>query len=472
MYKKLTFLFLLIFLFGYTLDAKISIPSIWGNGMVIQQKSTNTMRGTASPNKTVTLQTSWDKNVYTAKSNSKGEFEISFQTPIAGGTHKIEVSDGEVLVLEEILIGDVWLCSGQSNMEMPVKGYRGQPAEHAQETIINADSKQPLRLFTVKRDYSTTPKSDFEGEWFYPDPKSVGDFSAAAYYFGDKVQRVTTIPVGLIHASWGASKIETWMDVETLRQYKEIDLSVLNREKFEYPQGAPTLLFNAMIKPLEGLSIKGVIWYQGEANNAAPDLYRQLFSSWAKQWRTFFKQENMPIYFVEIAPFKASGKDETEWALFREAQLKCMQDVPNTGMVTTNDIGNENFIHPPKKKEIGERLAFWALAKTYEIDGIPFCGPIFKSYNLKNDKIEIIFDYGSDGLNPENAEVIGFEIAGKDGAFIPAKAKIINGTNRVEVWHDSIPHPAEIRYCFRNFMEGNLTGNTGIPAAGFRTKIQ
>jgi len=357
-------------------------------------------------------------------------------------------------------------------MEMPVKGFRGQPVYGCQPYIAAANPQRPIRLFTVKRDWSTTPKDNVEGHWSENTPEDVSLFSAAAYFFGEQLQKTLGIPVGLIHCSWSASKIEAWMDKETLSQISEVNLSVLNNKEFSYPNGTPTLLHNAMVKPLEGFPVKGVIWYQGEANSNNPALYKKLFPALVSQWRTFFRSPDMPFYYVQIAPWQSGGKDLLDWAWFRQCQLELMNEVPNVGMVTTTDAGSEKFIHPPYKIKVGERLAYWALAKTYGIKGISYSGPIYKSCRMNGKLLEITFDYGADGMIPENEELKGFEIAGSDGNFLPAYAEIINGTSRVKVWNDSVSVPTEVRYCFRNYIEGNLCNNVGIPASPFRAEIK
>lgn len=457
---------------GYT-KATIKLPAYLSDNMVLQQQSSNTIKGYGNKESDITLTTSWDGKKYTTKSNKKGYFEITIETPSYGGPYDITITDGNTRsTLKNILIGDVWLCSGQSNMEMPVKGFRGQPVNNSHQAIIAADSRRNLRLFTVKRAYSTTPADDVEGIWTKADSKNVSEFSAVAYFFGNILENKLNIPIGLIHSSWSASKIEAWMDKETLSSFSEIDLSVLGNSEFGYPNGTPTLLYNAMIYPLHGLSVKGVIWYQGESNSSQPELYSRLFRSWVEQWRVFFANPQMPVYYTEIAPYQSSDKNDINLPLFRESQLKSMAEIPNIGMAFTTDIGNEKFIHAPEKQKVGERLAYWALAKTYGIEGFAYCGPVFNSMKMNGSIAELTFDYAQEGLNPENEPVKGFEIAGEDGVFTEAKAEIINGSSVVKVWNDSISVPAEIRYCFRNYTEGNLQNNAGLPAISFRVRTK
>lgn len=451
-------------------EAKIKLPAIFTDNMVLQQQAITKIWGTSGVNKTVNITTSWNNKTYTTKSNSMGYFEAEITTPAAGGPYTVRLSDGEVLELKDVLIGEVWFCSGQSNMEMPVKGFRGQPVYDSHRYIVAANEKRPIRLFTVKNEWSKEPKDDLTGHWSKSTPKEVGDFSAAAYFFGNLLQEKLDVPVGLINCSWGASKIEAWLSNETLSQFPEVDMSVLKDSDFGYPQGTPTLLHNAMVAPIKGFAVKGVLWYQGEANSNDPALYKKLFPALVKQWRAFFNSPQLPFYYVQIAPWQSGNKDELDWAYFRQCQLELMDEVPNVGMVITADAGSEKFIHPPHKIKVGERLAYWALAKTYGIDGFMYSGPIYDSYKTDGNKVEVSFRYGEEGLNPEKVNVEGFEIAGTDGIFVEANAEIIDGSNTVKVWNDMITVPVEVRYCFRNYKTGTLTNNAGIPAAPFTVK--
>lgn len=467
------YLFLFIcFLFFLKVEAKITLTSIWGDNMVLQQQSEVVFRGNATPGKRIQAFASWNNQKVYANSDRNGQWQLTLNTPVAGGPYTISFSDGEELTLKNILIGEVWFCSGQSNMEMPVKGFRGQPVFHSQQYIASANPKRSLRLYTVKNAYSTIPKEEgVEGCWSEASPAEVADFSATGYFFGNLLQQSLDIPVGLIHCSWSMSKIEAWMDKETLSHFPEVTLPDVNQKEFGWTAGTPTLLWNAMVNPWKGFPLKGVIWYQGEANTPDPVLYKRLFPAMVSQWRNFFHHSDMPFYYVQIAPWKSEGNDQLDWAWFRQCQLELMEEVPHVGMVTTGDAGNETFIHSPYKVEVGERLAYWALAKTYGHKGIPYSGPIYQSYKVDGNVVEVNFKYGEDGLTPENQNVKGFEIAGQDGIFRPAKAEIINGSSTVKVWNDSILNPSEVRYCFRNYMLGELCNNTGIPASPFKVII-
>ena len=457
------------------LHAKITLPSLLGDNMVLQQQANVKFWGKAAANKKITLTPSWNGKVYKAKSDADGKWSLFVETPAAGGPYTIALSDGESLVLNNVLIGEVWLCSGQSNMEMPVKGFTGQPIDNSQATIVSANSSSNIRMFTVKRDHCLIPKDELSGgSWELNTPASVANFSAAAYFFGRQLQQTLNVPIGLVASSWSASKIEAWMDRKTLERFPEVDLSILDKKSAnENFNVTPTLLYNAMIHPLKSYIFKGIIWYQGESNSLSPDLYSQLFAQWAELWRSTFSNSTLPIYYVQLAPYSSSmGKNELNLPIFRDRQFQSMREIPNVGMAFTSDIGNEFCIHPPQKQKVGERLAYWAFAKTYGINGITYTGPTYSKHKLDKGVVEVEFDGANDGLQPQNAEIIGFELVGANGIAIPAKAEVVPSTRRVKVWNDSISNPIEVRYCYRNYTEGNLSNTSSLPAAPFRVILK
>lgn len=454
--KRLVSLFSLLLLWS-ALYAKVTLPSIWGDGMVLQQQSKVVFTGQSTTGKKVYAVASWNgKKVYADRQEGQ-QWTLTLETPAYGGPYTITFNDGDKLVLKNILIGEVWFCSGQSNMEMPVKGFRGQPVYGSQPYIVSANAKRPLRLYTVKNAWSTTPKTEgIDGYWTELSPKEVANFSATAYFFGDLLQRTLDVPVGLIHCAWSASKIEAWMSRETLEQFAEVELPDVQATEFGWPAGTPTLLWNAMVNPWKGFPVKGVIWYQGEANSPAPALYKKLFPAMVAEWRAFFQSPELPFYYVQIAPWQSEGSDKFDWALFRQCQLELMYEVPGTGMVITTDAGSEKFIHPPYKIKVGERLAYWALARTYGLEGFTYSGPIYRQCQMNGRQVEVDFEFGEDGLGPENQLVEGFELVDEAGNIHPAKAEIIGGSSKVKVWNDSVPSPVEVRYCFRNYKVGTL----------------
>ena len=265
MLKAKYFILLICFSFLLKTEAKVTLTSIWGDNMVLQQQSEVTFSGTATSGKRVQATASWNNKKIQTNVDAKGEWKLSLQTPVAGGPYSITFSDGEDLTLQNILIGEVWFCSGQSNMEMPVKGFRGQPVFGSQPYIVSANPKRPLRLYTVKNAWSTIPQeAGVDGGWKEASPEDVADFSATAYFFGNQLQQSLDVPVGLIHCSWSMSKIEAWMNKETLSGFPEIALPDVIQREFGWTAGTPTLLWNAMVNPWKGFPVKGVIWYQGD----------------------------------------------------------------------------------------------------------------------------------------------------------------------------------------------------------------
>jgi alpha-L-fucosidase len=332
--------------------------------------------------------------------------------------------------------------------------------QNEQEEGANANISS-IRLFTVKRNFSLNPIETCEGEWKECNSESVASFSAAAYFFGRELQKKLKIPIGLISTCWGGSPIEAWTRKEVVNS--DIDFNKLY-SKVTAEQNKPSMLYNAMIHPLLNYVIKGAIWYQGESNRNEPDIYKKLFPAMIKNWREDFKVGEFPFYYVQIAPF--NYKELHSGALLREAQMQCMA-TSNTGMAVTLDIGDIYDIHPKNKQDVGKRLSLWALAKTYNVKNIVYSGPIYKSMNIENNKIRLLFDYSGSGLVCKGNELTEFEISGADKKFVPAKA-VIDG-NTVLVSADEITEPTAIRFAFTNISQPNLFNREGLPASSFRT---
>ncbi|MDF1548972.1 MAG: sialate O-acetylesterase [Bacteroidales bacterium] len=430
--------------------------------MVLQQKTMASVWGTDKPNTSITITGSWDESA-TTKTDKAGKWKVKLKTPEAGGPYFLTIEGSNKVVLKNVLIGEVWICAGQSNMEMPLKGYNNQPVNGSNEAILNATNSN-IRLFTIERNPSLVPAEDVSGKWLVSNPQNAKDFSAVGYFFGEKINSLLNVPVGLISIVWGASRVETWMDEETLSEFKEIEIP--KEIPKEYPQHSPTLLYNGMIHPLQGYSTKGFIWYQGESNITKANQYVKLFPAMINQWRNQWQQGTLPFYYVQIAPFKYWGNTPV---YLREAQLKCLPLIQKAGMVVTMDIGDCDFIHPPEKRVIGERLALWALAKDYNFEGIAYSGPLYKKFEITEDgKIDIYFDYCPLGLTSYGLPITGFEIAGEDKVFYPATATI-NENRTVTVFSEKVAKPLAVRYGFIPCPKGTLFNVEGLPASPFRT---
>lgn len=450
------------------INAKVQLPSIIGNNMVLQRNTEVCLWGKASQKARLTITPSWDRNRYNVTADEQGNWNVKVRTTDAGGPFSLEFNDGEVTLLQNILLGDVWLCSGQSNMEMPLEGLCGQPVNGSLNMIMESQSFPNIRMYTGQKTPAVTPQFDLKGQWNQSSIESSGKFSAIGYFYARELHKVLQIPIGIIHISWGAASIESWMGAQSLKLYPDIDLSNLKTDN-AYPQKVATLLHNGMLRPVSNYSIKGILWYQGETNIPNYAQYDYLFPALVDEWRNLFKQPDLPFYYVQIAPYIYSGKEKEESAFLRESQLKSAMVIPHSGMVVTMDIGELMCIHPAEKEKVGQRLAYQALAKTYGFKNFPCDGPILKSMAIEKNKITLTFINAEMGLWPMHTDLSGFQIAGEDGRFVQATAVIPGFGDKVEVWSDNIANPMHIRYCFKNHEQGSLFNAYGLPASSFRT---
>jgi sialate O-acetylesterase len=364
------------------------------------------------------------------------------------------------------MIGEVWVCSGQSNMEMPVKGYRNQPVLGSNEYIATSSNNQ-IRLITVPRVTSLTLLDDFQGAWKTCDPENVADFSATAYFFGLMLNKALNVPVGLICTAWGGTRIEPWISEAGFKNFDWVKLP----DKNSPPQGnlspqTPTVLFNAMIKPIAGYGIRGAIWYQGEANRNEPAQYQKLMPGLADNWRSEWGIGEFPMYYVQIAPFDY-GPGGLNSAFLREAQLKAASDGKNMGMACIMDTGEKDIIHPANKKVAGDRLAYLALVKTYGKKGFACDGPVLKEMKVEGNQVKLTFDNAVNGLTSFGKQLSCFEVAGTNKRFYPAEA-FITGAG-ITLFSPSVNEPVAVRYAFKDFIIGDLFNNEGLPASSFRT---
>ncbi len=459
------------FVFPYAMHAKISLPAFISEGMVLQQLTSASLWGKAFPGKTITVRASWNNMNYSTKADSEGRWRIQLKTPQAGGPYFIAFSEGnDSFTLHDVWVGEVWLCSGQSNMEMPMKGFKNQPVEGSNMDILKSKNSQ-LRLFTVKRHSTLAAQEDVEGEWQTANPVSVSEFSATAYYFGRLLQEILKVPVGLICSSWGGSPIESWMDRGMLQPFPGIKLPQ-TEEDIKEKNRTPTTLFNGMIAPLVGFAIKGVIWYQGESNYDRYTSYADLLLAMVNGWRTKWNKGVFPFYYCQIAPYDyrlitPHGEEVFNSAYLREAQLKAESRIENSGMAVLLDAGLEKGIHPPKKQIAGERLALLAFAKTYRINGIVSDSPVYKDMTIKGDTAILSFDRAEMWLTAPKGDLKNFKMAGLDKKFYPADAWI--NRSKVYVRSKAVKHPVAVRYAFENYVEGDLYGTEGLPVSSFRT---
>lgn len=456
--------------------AEITLPSVISDNMVIQRDTKAALWGTATPGRKVTISTTWSKEKVSVTADSQtGKWLARIQTPAAGGPYEITISDGTKLTLHNVLSGDVWYCGGQSNMDMPVKGYSSQPAYGGMEKIMEARVDRPIRICTIKKVSSVQIKEKTTGSWKEHNPESVADASATAYFFADNIQKVLGIPVGILVDCWGGSTIQTWIRQDIIeKDFPEISTAHLKGQKKvkSNDHSNASLLYNGMVKAVVPFTFKGMIWYQGEANRKRPEQYIRLQKAYVEMMRKDFEVPDAPFYFVQIAPYKYDDPDKFTLGYFCEAQHKSLAQIPGSGIAATVDCGEFGTIHPCRKDLVGQRLAAQALVKTYGFKGIDADAPSFKSWEIKDGEIIVTMNVGKLGLAPMGRDLEGFEVAGEDRVFHKATAqrgKKGTGSNQLVVKCDEVAQPVAIRYCFRNWCQGTVFNNFGIPAEPFRT---
>ena len=468
-------IFFILFYFLFSLvEARIRLPQFFSDNMVLQQQSECKIWGWSEPSPNrwrdgkVSIGTSWDKKSYLVPVRKDGYFEITVKTPQAGGPYYIGFRDGDYIKLNNVLIGEVWICSGQSNMEMLMTGYKAQPVEGAAEELL-ACQDDGLRLFYGKRRASLEPQQDLAGTWQPANAASVREFSATAYFFGKALRRVLDVPVGLICTAFGGSACEAWMQADWLKAFPKVKQTITEEDVKMLQQRCPTALYNGQLKPLIGYGIRGAIWYQGEDNVPRYDYYAPLMARMVQGWREDWKQGDFPFYYCQIAPW---GYDETDWAHYNSAFLREQQEkvesmVPNCRMAVLMDTGIKDVIHPRKKRQAGERLAILALSNTYDIKGLPDFAK-YKEVAFQNDTAVVSFDRSKEWVYFENGSTSkNFEVAGADRVFHPA-TKVWISRNRLYVICDEVKTPVAVRYAFKDFVVGDLM-HDGLPVSSFRT---
>lgn len=457
-----TIIFLLL---CFQVPAQIKVASVLGDNMILQRNTEVSLWGKSKPNEKLTINTGWSNAKTVTLSNESGDWKAKVKTTNAGGPYTIIIAtQREKVILNNILLGEVWLCSGQSNMEMPVAGFNDQPVNGSNDMLVEADNNN-IRLFTVQKASVATPQDTCVGKWEIASAESVARFSAVGYLYAKQLQQKLRVPVGMICSSWGGSRIEAWMSKETISKFPEA-LKQTTQEETPQHQRASNL-YNGMIAPIINYTIKGAIWYQGESNIDNYTDYATLMTEMVANWRKEFGMGNFPFYFVQIAPF--SYKNKINSALQRDQQKVAMAMIPNSGMVSTIDIGEEKIIHPAEKETVAKRLAYWAFAEIYGIKGISYKSPTFKSMMVKDSVVLLTFDNIVNGLTTFGKEVECFEVAGQDSIFHSAKMSIYN--KQVSVWSHQVKAPVAVRYAFRNYpaTKGFLYNTAGLPVLSFRT---
>lgn len=487
---------LLIFI-SFVSNAQIKLPAIISDGMVLQQNSKVALWGWAAPGETVTITNNWNRRSVTVTADAAGKWLTYVATTKAGGPYQLSFKASNQIDVTNILLGEVWLASGQSNMEFfvgktPNPSYTGI---HNYAEVIKDAEHPDIRQIDVPNKVADSPQNDFKGVWKLCTAKTIDTFSAVAYFFAREINKATGFPVGIINSTWGGTPAESWTKKEVLqsdkdfvpileRYQKALDVYPAENEKYRQaldkwradtsknkgaaPRGpvgpnhnqSPYKLYNGMIAPVVPYAVKGFIWYQGESNADRAYQYRKLFPAMIANWRSDWKNEKLPFYFVQISPHRSQNAE------IRDAQLYAYRTVPNTGMAVTIDNGDSLDIHPRNKELVGKRLSLWALRNEYGKKDLVVSGPLYKSMKVEGSKIRIRFDFDK-GLVAKDGELKEFTIAGDDQVFVPAQAKIEGNT--VVVWSDVVKSPKAVRFAWRNLPKPNLYNDADLSASPFRT---
>ncbi len=467
---KRVFLTLLLLATSIGTEAKVTMPAVFGDNMVLQQRKAALWGH--SDAKRVEILPSWcDKATTVAVKD--GEWRIEIPTPEASfDKHSITISDTDSeLVFGNVLVGEVWVCSGQSNMFMTLRGYRGQPVEGGMQCVLNSSKyADRIRMITMPKRPDAEPQWDIEAQWEVPSTKTSPEMSAVAYFFAQTLGDVLDVPVGIISTSWGGSRIEAWMDRTSLTSVG-IDVDKVNSNPKRAPNAKCSILYNGMVAPVAGYTARGFTWYQGESNRNEPAKYAHLMELMVKYWRAQWGDEEnrMPFLYVQIAPYYYNNSEALEGPLLIEAQADALKLIPNSAMVSTTDVGEKLGIHPGKKRIVAERLVLEALQLAYGHDIPDGSAPQMESVEFKDGQAIVRITNGKYGLYPVFESAKGFEIAGEDGVFHPAKASVSRLEPQVTVSSDKVEKPVAVRYSFHNYTPGNLTNNYGLPLVPFRS---
>ncbi|HEY8561974.1 MAG TPA: sialate O-acetylesterase [Pyrinomonadaceae bacterium] len=503
--KNFVWLFILLLnVSAFNIQAEVRLPDVLGDAMVLQRNQKVPIWGGAEAGEAVTI--SFQKQKITVVADADGKWRVDLKPLIADlAPHVLTIEGKNRIELKDILIGEVWLVAGQSNMQLTLR-------ETANGEEVQRRANHPnIRLFNASREVAFKKKAGKLGEWNICTPETVKEFSAAGYYFGVELERDLKVPIGLINSSYGGSQAEAWTPVEYLTAHPDLKATVertkiwdeeRSRVRAEYTEalvkwreesekrkaagvrpspspGVPDALreyriaasiYDRMIAPLVPFAVKGAVWYQGESNEARAEQYNTLLPVMIRAWRERWGQDDFPFGIVQLPNYRRASEnpEESAWSFLREAQRRAAQNTANAGLIVTIDVGEANDIHPKNKSDVGHRMAVWALKDVYGVKITD--APRFKKAAIKGAKIILTFDEVGGGLKiRDGTKLDEFAIAGADRKFVWAEAKIV-GKDRVEVWSPQIPQPVAVRYAFNsNPKHPNLTNDSGIPAAPFRT---
>jgi sialate O-acetylesterase len=501
--RDLLLFFIVVSAFFLSSQAEVRLPNILSSHAVLQRNAPIHVWGWAAPGETVTVR--FHEQSRSATADDLGRWSVWLAAEGAGGPYTLTAQGsadaGAPATLSDILVGDVWLASGQSNMEIPLNGFPGNAVvKNSAQEIAQANLPQ-VRLLRLEKKSSFYPLTDISATWTECTPQTAAEFSAVAYFFGKEIQQREHVPIGLIDSTWGGTPVESWISMDAIgadaglmpifdywaqftNELSHRDLE-LAREKREdeaaakagqprpkhpwHPDGIswqPAGLYNGMIAPLAPYQIKGVIWYQGETNSnpvRAP-YYARFFSALITDWRAHWKEGNFPFFYVQISNFYSPKED---WGMVRDAQRRTLA-VTNTAMAVSLDVGNRDNVHPADKQTVAARLALAARALVYGEPQLEYSGPLFRSATVEGKTMRVWFDHAKDGLAVHGFQLDGFEIAGEDGKFVPATAKVDGNTVVLEA--SGISHPKAVRYGWASFTDANLFNKEGLPASTFTSE--
>lgn len=449
---------LLIGLISTIAFSKVILPNFFANNMVLQRNSEVKIWGWASPKEEITLTTSWDGKEYKTVGSPQATWQLHINTPKEGGPYEIKIKGYNEVLLKDILIGEVWLCSGQSNMEMNA----GWGIKNGDEEVKNANYPN-IRFFNVEKTTATSPQINTEGNWVACTPESMKYTSAAGYFFARKLYKELNVPIGIIVSAWGGSPAAIWTPEDKIN----VPAVAEDLKRFTTSEYCPVELgraYNSMIAPLVGYKIKGILWYQGESNVGSKD-YTTIMTTLINSWRDLWK-EQLPFYFAQIAPY-GKADEVGDWAAeTRYQQLLVTQKVSNTKMILTSDICTIDDIHPKNKQEVGARFANIALEDTYKKNIGLVYSPEYTSAQVNNGKVFLTFKY-SEGLHFTAKKSKLFEIAGEDGKFYVANAEVKN--DKIELTSNKVKKPKKVRYAWSNIALPDVFNKANLPLSSFKT---
>lgn len=452
-------------------SGQLTVSGIFTDHMVLQQKTKVNVWGWSLPGLNVMVTGNWGKQA-SAVSDAAGKWKLKLATPVAGGPYNITIkAAGSTITIKDVMIGEVWLASGQSNMDIPLKGWPPGDTIANSAKEISRSAYPAIRFMKVPFKTSAVPLDSVDSKWVVSSPETAGNFSATAYFYAKALYQKLKVPIGIIQSSIGGTPAEAWTSKDRLKTLGDFDIAVAELEKqplnAKLSSNSPTVLFNAMINPLIPYTVKGIIWYQGESNVGRAEQYKRLFPALIKDWREKWGVV-LPFYYVQLAPYIYKAADQHEQGQkLRDAQRYGLK-LPKTGMVTTLDIGYLITAHPPHKQEVGERLARFAFKNQYGENELVASGPLFKKVTASGNGLLITFDFAGTGLIAAPGGLNNFEIAGADKVFVKADAQIYG--DNVLVSNASVIKPIYVRYAWSDSSSGTLFNKEGLPAATFTSE--